>query len=390
MKLAILTSHPVQYYAPLFRELASRVDLHVFYAHNATPQQQAEAGFGHAFAWDVDLTSGFAHSFLPNVAARAGTDHFWGCDTPSIGAMLKAGGFNAVLSLGWHLKSLVQGILAAKRLGLPVMVRGDSHLGTQRSALKTFTKAVTYPGLLRVFNAALYPGKATRAYFEYYGYPAERLFHSPHCVDTARFAKGASREARANLWDSLGIGVDEPIVLFAGKLVAFKRPLDVVEAVALIRANGIPAHVMVAGSGELEHEMTALAKALGVPLHHLGFQNQSQMPAAYAASAILALPSTARETWGLVCNEAIACGTPIVVSDQVGCAPDLASDSNVGRVFPMGDISAFAGALTAALNNPPNPAAIRDLSERYSVSAAVDGIVAALQHLKTSNGVVLR
>ena len=103
MTLAILASHPVQYYAPLFRELAKHIGLHVFYAHNATAEQQAAAGFGQAFTWDVDLTSGYQHSFLRNAANRPGTDCFSGCDTPEIKERLRAGNFNAALSLGWHL-----------------------------------------------------------------------------------------------------------------------------------------------------------------------------------------------------------------------------------------------------------------------------------------------
>ena len=195
MRLAVLTSHPVQYYAPLFRELAERVDLHVFYAHNATAEQQAAAVFGKAFNWDVDLTSGYAHSFLHNVATRPGTDSFGACDTPEIADRLWSGGFGAVLALGWHLKSMLQGIFAAKRLGIPVMVRGDSQLGTPRGAVKTAVKRVTYPALLRVFDAALYAGQRNFDYFRHFGYPAARLFHSPHCVDTERFAASATPQA---------------------------------------------------------------------------------------------------------------------------------------------------------------------------------------------------
>ena len=125
-RLAICTSHPIQYYAPLFRELAGRTEIEVFYAHSATPKDQADAGFGRAFEWDVDLLSGYPHRFLTNVAARPGVDHFGGCDTPEIGARLSEGAFDAVLVLGWNLKSSIQAILAAKRLRLPVLIRGDS------------------------------------------------------------------------------------------------------------------------------------------------------------------------------------------------------------------------------------------------------------------------
>lgn len=378
MRLAVLTSHPVQYYAPLLRELAERVDLHVFYAHNATAEQQAAAGFGQAFNWDVDLLSGYAHSFLHNVATRPGTDSFGGCDTPDIPNRLRNGGFDAVLALGWHLKSMLQGIFAARRLGIPVMVRGDSQLGTPRGAVKAAVKRVTYPALLRVFDAALYVGQRNFDYYRHFGYPSARLFHSPHCVDTERFAASATPQARAVLRSRLGIRNDEKVILFAGKLILLKRSFDVVEAIAQLMRRSVSARLMMAGSGPLEAEVRARAQALGVSLDCLGFQNQTEMPSAYAAADLLVLPS-AHETWGLVCNEALACGTPIVVSDQVGCAPDLAKDGLVGRSFSMGNITELADACAATFANPPSSAAIRAVSDQFSIQRAVGGIVEAVE-----------
>jgi glycosyltransferase involved in cell wall biosynthesis len=376
VRLAVVTSHPIQYYAPLFRTLAREIDLHVFFAHRSTPEQQAAAGFGQAFDWDVDLTGGYAHSFLRNVADDPGPHHFAGCDTPEIGERLKAGRFDAVLLLGWHLKSLLQALWAAKRLGVPAMVRGDSQLDTPRSPLKRLVKAAAYPVFLRQFDAALYVGERSRAYYAHYGYPERRLFASPHCVDNAWFAARATPAARAELRDRLGIARDAPLVLFAGKLLPFKRPLDVVEAVATLRRDGLPAEVLVAGSGALEGEMRARAAELGAPLHMLGFQNQSAMPAAYAAADVLALPSES-ETWGLVCNEALACGRPIVVSDAVGCAQDLAADGRAGRIHRLGDTADLAAALAEVLRRPPAAADITERADRHSLEAAAAGVIAA-------------
>lgn len=383
-RLAILTSHPIQYYAPLFREIARRFDTKVFFAHDATAEQQAAAGFGHAFRWDVDLLGGYDSEFLPNVARNPGAGHFSGCDTPTVAARLRAGRFDALLVTGWHLKSYVQGIAAARRLGIAVMARGDSQLETPRSFVRRAVKEAAYPALLRVLDAALYVGARNHAYYQHYRYPESRLFFSPHCVDTERFAAGAGDSARRALRAELGIPMDEKVVLFAGKLVPFKRPLDVIEAAAIVRREGVPASVAVAGSGELEGEMRARADALSVPLHWLGFRNQSAMPAVYAAADVLVLPSTGRETWGLVCNEALACGTPVVVSDAVGCAPDLAADGMAGGVFPAGDTVALSRVLASVLRDPPPPGAIARRSARYSVAAAADGVGQALAHVASA------
>jgi len=380
MPLAILTSHPIQYFAPLFREIARRVETTVFFAHKATPVQQAAAGFGKAFDWDIDLTTGYSCEFLRNVAREPGSHHFVGCDTPEIGQKL-SGRFDALLVTGWNLKSYWQGVWAAKSRGIPVMVRGDSHLDTPRGLAKRLVKGVTYPAVLRLFDAALCVGQRNNAYYQHYRYPAERLFHSPHCVDTERFAAGATSEARAALRARLGIGPDEKAVLFTGKLVPFKQPLDVVAAAALVRSQGLLLHVIVAGSGPLEQELRSGASAMNVPLHVLGFQNQTHMPAAYAAADVLALSSSSRETWGLVCNEALACGRPIVVSDSCGCAPDLTGDCTAGRAFPVGDVAALSRALTEVLCSPPRPDAIAAKSAAYSVCAAADGVQKALAYL---------
>ena len=381
-RLAVLSSHPIQYYGPLFRELAKVVDLHVLFAHRASGEDQARAGFETAFDWDVDLTSGYSHEFLTNVARRPGTDHFRGCDTPGIGAHLRQGQYDAVLVLGWHLKSYLQGLLAAKRLGLPVLVRGDSHLMTGRSLLKRSAKAIAYPPFLRLFDAALYVGERSRAYYRHYGYPAERLFFSPHCVDTAWFAERATDEARAGLRARLGLAPTTTALLFAGRLVAFKRPLDVIEAAALCRARGQDVEVIIAGEGDQRGALVEAAAGAEVPLHMLGFRNQTEMPPAYAAADLLVLPSDSRETWGLVANEALACGRPIAVSDACGCAADLARDGQAGATFAFGNVEALADRIMAMTAEPPNSDAILRLSKSYSIEAAVAGIRLAIGHLQ--------
>ena len=171
-----------------------------------------------------------------------------------------------------------------------------------------------------------------------------------------------------------GIAADAKVALFAGKLLAFKRPLDLVAAVALLNTRGFVVSILVAGSGPLEPELATAAAASGVSLRRLGFCNQSEMPAAYAAADVLVLPSSGRETWGLVVNEAQACGVPTIVSDACGCAPDLAEDGAAGCIFPFGDTEALSKALRRILDDPPPRRSILAKSERYSVATAVDGI----------------
>lgn len=379
MRLAIVASHAIQYQAPLFRALGRRLELDVFFAHKASKSDQAEAGFGVEFEWDVDLYAGYRSRNLRNVSNRPGLDHFSGCDAPEILKVLRQGHYDAILVMGWHLKCYWQAIFAAKRLGIPVMVRGDSQTETPRNFIKRAVKAVVYPFLLQVFDAGLYVGNRSKAYWMSYGYDVRRLFFSPHCVDNEWFAKRATVAERRQLRTAHGIPEDAHVVLFAGKLVDFKRPTDVMAAATILKAAGRNVVVLVAGSGPLESAMSEAALQAGIRLVSLGFCNQSLMPAVYAAADVLVLPSNANETWGLVANEALACGRPIITSDDCGCSADLAADGVAGESFPMGDTTALAHALARVLDHPPAPSAIAERASLYSLAASADGIVSALR-----------
>lgn len=386
MRLAIVASHPVQYYSPLFHALAKRLDLTVFYAHRATANDQAKAGFGVGFEWDIDLLSGYKHEFLQNVSPKPGLDHFTGADTPEIRHRLRTEDFDAVLLMGWFLKCFHQALWAAKRLHISVIVRGDSHLDTPRTVWKRWVKELAYPPFLRSFDGALIVGERNRAYWRHYHYPESRMFDSPHCIDNGWFASRATDAARVAARAKLGIALDAKVVLFAGKLVAFKRPLDVIAAARMLKTADIRIEVLVAGAGPLEEELVKAACKAHVRLHMLGFCNQSEMPSAYAACDVLVLPSDGRESWGLVANEALACGKPVLISDAVGCAPDVAARLGDGAVFPVGDTHALAMNLRSAIKSPLDQALIASTAAAFSIEAACAGIEKAMTMLTTRKG----
>jgi glycosyltransferase involved in cell wall biosynthesis len=346
----------------------------VFFAHDATPHDQAKAGFGVKFAWDVDLLSGYDHLFLSNVAREPGLEHFSGLDTPEIGRRLKEGRFEALLLLGWYRKCFIQGLVAAKRLGIPVMVRGDSHLGTPRNLLKVAAKRMVYPHFLRQFDAALVVGKRNRNYWEHYGYPHTQMFDAPHCVDNGFFVTRATKKAGSTLRERIGVSQTTKLVLFAGKVISFKRPLDVIEAVGHVRKKFVDAEVLIAGAGDLELELQQRAQDLNVPLHMLGFCNQTEMPSAYAAADVLILPSDGRETWGLVVNEALASGKPALVSDAVGCAPDLAELLGSDAVFRLGNTKDLSRKLGKILLSPPSLQQVAAAASQFDLDVTANRI----------------
>jgi glycosyltransferase involved in cell wall biosynthesis len=390
MKLAVMTSHSIQYQAPWFRALAQKVDLEVFFGHRQDAEGQAAAGFGHAFEWDIPLYEGYRFHWLENVSAKPGVDAFAGCDTPGVADELGHGAFDACVVFGWYLKSSLQAVRACRRLGIPVLMRGDSQLGTPRPWARRAAKYVPYRWFLSRLDAHLYVGQANRDYLHHYGVPDDRLFFVPHFVENDRFA-AASDRARADgtsraIRTEAGAAAGDVVFLFAGKLVGKKRPADFVEAVA--RAHRLDRRIRgaVVGSGPLEEALRRQAEASRAPVHFLGFRNQSAIPACYAAADCLVLPSDGGETWGLVVNEAMACGLPAIVSDAVGCAPDLIDEGRTGSTFPLGNVDALAGRLqqTAALlaadrGHFAGPVAAR--IAQYAVEPAVAGTLRALDHV---------
>jgi glycosyltransferase involved in cell wall biosynthesis len=232
--------------------------------------------------------------------------------------------------------------------------------------------------MMRRFDGYLYVGQRSREYFEHYGAPKSRLFFAPHCIDNQAFAH--ERPVRAP--------DGRRRLLFAGKLIERKRPLDLVRAAVLLQGRGAKVEVAFAGSGELETELKRATVAAGLPAVFHGFVNQSALPAAYAAADLLALPSDARETWGLVVNEGMACGLPAVVSDAVGCGPDLIEEGATGAVFPLGDIEELAGALerTLALDPVRSGEAIRARLAVYSPRRTAQGIIDAAVALRRLPG----
>jgi glycosyltransferase involved in cell wall biosynthesis len=219
-------------------------------------------------------------------------------------------------------------------------------LTTARGLLKRAAKAVAYRILLNAVDGHLYVGESNRDYLRHYGVADERLFYVPHIVDDAWFGARAAvaREdgSAAQLRQELGVVDDATTVaLFVGRLVASKRPLDFVEAVSHVSRDRKIVGI-IAGSGPLESQVRERIAALNAPVRLAGFVNQSRLPALYAASQMLVLPSDASETWGLVVNEAFACGVPAVVSDAAGCARDLI-EPLTGATYPAGDTAALAG-----------------------------------------------
>jgi glycosyltransferase involved in cell wall biosynthesis len=381
-RLAIFTTHPIQYQVPWFRALAAAdgLDLEVVFSYFPDARQQGE-GFGIAFQWDIPLLADYRHRVLATVVLPRPVPGF---------ARRWAGGIvhaldeirpDAAIVLGWHEISLVQALLACRRRGVPVIVRGESNAKRPRPRLVT-TLHRRYFSLCDAFLAI---GQANADLYRSAGAPESRIVTAGYFVDNDRFARsavalGGERVAIRRAWS---IPEDAVCFAFVGKLEPKKNVLHALEGLHLARERGKPVHALVVGTGEQMQAARAFCEAHGLPASFAGFLNQTEIPRAYVAADALILPSDFRETWGLVVNEAMATGLPAIVSDRVGSAHDLVVDGDTGLVFPYGDIEALAESIAYLTDSQEmrltmGRSAQHRIASRYSIECAVRQTLAAV------------
>jgi glycosyltransferase involved in cell wall biosynthesis len=383
VRLTVVMTHPVQYYAPWFRQIAAQapeLSLSVVYAVRPAGEQQG-VGYDRAFTWDVPLTAGYDATVVRDARGgeHVGTGRFFGLNVPEVvDAMLRTRP-DVVMIAGWYSITLVRALVACRRRGIPVLWRGDSNRTSGGRGWKRALRSISSRLLLRWFDGFLSPGRRVDEYLRHFGAPAYRIFEVPYAVDPASFIPpvGKTVDARLESRRALGITDGAFVPLFVGRFVDSKRPLDLVAAAA---GTAAPVHLLMAGSGPLEAAIRDEATRRDVRVTLPGFVNQSGLAAIYAAADCLVLPSDSRETWGLVVNEALAAGLPVIVSSEAGCAPDLVRE-DTGRTFATGDVRALAAAIDSVRREAESgrdwASSCRRLASAHSYQAATRGLVRA-------------
>jgi glycosyltransferase involved in cell wall biosynthesis len=397
LRLAYLVTHPIQYQAPLLRLVAAQpeIDFTAFFATDFSARRFKAHDFAQEISWDVPLLQGYRHEVLPRLdrGPPEGIEPilgFWSPLSHGIGRALDRGGFDALWIHGYARWHHWCAIAAAKRRGIKVLLRDEATpISAQRSPLKTRAKRGFFALLGRAVDQFLAIGTLNRRYYEQNGIAPDRIGLVPYAVDNAHFRKGAlaaqaGREARRA---ALGLAAGRPVLLACGKLIARKRPLQLLEAFARVQAE--PAlrqpYLVFAGDGPLRAELEARAGTLAPgAVKVLGFVPQSQLPEAYDLCDAFILPS-GQEAWGLVVNEVMCAGRAVLVSDMVGCAPDLVRPGENGAIFRTDDIEAMAGAIRDVLADPARLAAMGrrslEIVDRWSFAEDIAGLRAALARL---------
>lgn len=386
LRIAFVSSHPVPYHVPTYRALAAhpRVDLEVLYTHTHGVAETFDAGFGRAVKFDVPLLEGYRYRFLRNIAVRPALT-FAGQINPELSLAVARGEYDAVVVHGYQSASTVAALIGPRRHGTRVLLRSESILNNPRRSLpKRIAKQILLRALFERIDHFLAIGTLSRRYFETYGVPRDRITVAPYTVDNDYFAR-LSEDARrdpAAARRRLGLPADRTLFLYCSKIVSHKRPLDVLRAFSRIRSVTHSALVYV-GDGsqmpELRAEIDRLA--LGRDVHVLGFRNQSDLPGIYGACDVF-VQASEREPWGMVVNEAMACGLAICASDQVGSSYDLIVDN--GAQFPVGDVDHLAHTLLDMSMDRGQLTRMKEASLRrigewsasHTAQGVVDGILA--------------
>lgn len=377
--LAIVATHPVQYQVPIWRELArrGRVPFEVTYFCDHGARQSFDPEFGRSFTWDVDLLEGYKSHFVhPGQSPRGFSSLHMSAAMYRRFAQARP---RAIWIQGWQVAGYWETAAAAKLLGAQLWLRGESNARSGAESRRV-ARAVALRALFALTARFLYIGAANRAFYLAQGVDEPRLAPAPYGVENSAFAAMAARgrDRRAELRRAWSIEEDAFCFLFVGKFIAKKRPFDILDAAARL-ADGRKFHLLFIGEGELLTQAQARAAALSAPATFAGFLNQSEIVNAYCAADCLILPSDADETWGVVVNEAMACGLPAIISNACGCAEDLVVPGFEEFIYPVGDVGALMQSMSRVLHARPTADAIAKKIAAFDIGHTVD-TVEALYH----------
>jgi len=381
-RIAIVGSHPIQYFAPWFRALAatSRVVLKVFFCSNWGAESYHDPQFGIKVKWDIPLLEGYDWEFLES-GKDIRSHSFWGMDNPDVGAALERFRPDVVQVNGYAHRTTWRVVNWCNRNRVPVMIFSDSNLMPKRALWKRAAKALIVNQFYRRLDGAISIGENNRAYLQHYGFPVERTFPGILPIDYKRLvdSAGDAVATRRDIRQKYGIPVDALVVIYAGKLIPLKCPTHLLEAILRCAQQGLNVWALLVGEGAERGALEAFIanhKMNNIVL--TGFINQASIGKYYAASDVVTLMSS-HEPKGQTIAEAGALGCPAVLSDRIGCIgpTDSAQPGENALVYPWSDIGALTNCIVRLYEDPSLYRSMSQAARRIANSQDIS--VAALQ-----------
>ena len=390
-KLAIIVSHPIQYFVPFYRALAAdpNIDLVVIYASKMGVEPYFDELMNVEISWDMDLLGGYEHVFLPEANEITSSSSF-SVNNPSVSAELSRIKPDAVLVHGYHQLTIIRTLWWCRQNDTPVLMLSDSNLKIQKSWVRKNLKKIWARLLFKQFACFLVVGDSNREYFRYFGIEDRYLFRCPMTISEIAY-----RDVLVNRTQigeekrrALGISAEEIVVLTVGKIYELKRPRDILEVAKALQASplkGKAVTFLLAGNGELMDELQAATSKLNLPVKFLGFVNLDELPKVYAMADMLLHPAT-NESYGLVLKEAACVGLPLIVNERVGAvgSTDIARPSENTITFSPGDIEAITKAIRRVAEDKSLRIQMGESSlkifKELDTECSVDGVVRALDY----------
>lgn len=379
-KLAIITTHPIQYYSPVYKLLSERknVELKVFYTWEPE-SYKLDKGFMKEVVWDIPVLQGYHYEFVPNGGNQQ--NNFWSVRNPTLRQRIQDFAPDIILVVGWNFLSHLQVLRYFSNHQTTLAFRGDSTLLDEVSFLKTAVRRLFLKWVYGHIDVALYVGECSKNYFLTHGVRQDKLIYSPHAIDNDRFDKSVRElnPQRDELRRQFNISNDQIVFLFVGKFQRKKDPQTLLNAFGKLR-KGAAALIMV-GTGDLEEVLKEMSR--GNPdIHFPGFMNQTELPTYYCIADVFCLPSIGPgETWGLSINEAMACSKPVIVSDKCGGAKDLVKPGVNGYIFKAADQNGLSHFMERFLNNRSLAREMGKHSREIISSFSFDKVVKSIENL---------
>ena len=395
-RVLAVAAHPVQYTSPIFQRMAAHpgFDLHVAYCSLRGAEPGHDPEFGATVQWDVPLLEGYSWSHVPN--RGTGEESFFGLRNPGMAKLIREGNYDAVLCfVGYVRATFWIAYFAARLSGSAFLFGTDASSVAPRDGArwKPWLKRAVWPLLFRLADQVIVPSSATGEMMRELGVPENRISLTHFVVDNDWWTEQAGRINRSATRAELGVSDREIAVLFCAKLQDWKRPLDLLHAFA--KAAVADSILLFAGEGPLRAQIESEAAALGIAtrVRMLGFTNQSRLPAVYSAADLFVLPSGYDPCPVVVC-EAMVCGLPVILSDEIRGRFDLVQPGVTGGIFPCRNVEALAEILRRLLGDRAALAALganararmATWSPRENVAATFEAIKKAVSRKKPRPG----
>lgn len=318
------------------------MQLEVWYCAAASNAIGYDKEFGTQVSWDIPLLQGYTYRHFENEASEKAMHQksYGAFKNPGMLQALQNTPSSVVVVHGWNYSTYVSLLRHAKKAGHQLAFRGETNYAMEmvKPFWKRWLRKPLLRWLLRDVDHFFYIGTQSKKFYQYLNFTSSKLLHTPYAVDNARFQQAAKNIDSKSLRSSMGIPDTAFVILYSGKYIAKKRPMDVLKAFATMQTEN--SYLIMMGDGALRTDMEQYISEHQLQQKVLltGFINQQEVPNYYALADAFVMCSDYGETWGLSVNEAMNFSLPLVVSDRCGCAMDLVEQGTNGYVFETGNI----------------------------------------------------